>query len=507
MKTSMLLGWLIAVFLAGVPSPVFAKKVALVIGIGSYENVPKLANPLSDASRVSETLSQLGFHVLVGKDLSRKQFAEILLQFDHELDGADTAAFYFAGHGVQISGKNQMIASDAELINRYSFVAETISLDTVLSLMKAKSDVSLVFLDACRDNPFVDSINRHMLESSATEIQRGLAPVEIRDADTIVMFAAAPNEVALDGSDGNSPFASSLVRHLLAPDTELVQALRRVVRDVQEATGGQQSPELLVAAGEDVYLNLSKPMSEKRTIEETAEGSAISDATAMKQLEEYWEAGRLLARSGMDDAYYVMMDKAWKLAAAKFGEDSIEYGQASNHMIGAFTGQKRIADAVYVSREAIRVNTIHFGLNSTIVANDRANLAARLNLLGEVEEAKSEWQAAIATYEALGLSGREHAGFSAALNGYSQYLSQINSDVDAVKTAMRAVKILEENGLTKEIDYGWALANAAYIQRAAGHCSESRLLFKLAEVAFRDAGVSATQGDYLDAQRMALRRC
>ncbi len=222
---------------------------------------------------------------------------------------------------------------------------------------------------------------------------------------------------------------------------------------------------------------------------------------------EYWSAGRLLTKEGLDDAYYVLMDKAWKLAAAQFGEDSSEYGQASNHMIGALTGLKRIDDAIYASREAIRVNTIHFGPDSAAVANDRSNLAARLILSGIAAEAASEWLAAIKIFESITLTGWDNISYSSALNGYSQYLAQSGNGKEALWTALHAVQVIETSGYTREIHYGQALSNAGWVQRNTGHCIAGRASFKRAVAAFKSAGVKAEQRDHADAIRMSQQSC
>jgi uncharacterized caspase-like protein len=134
------------------------RRVALVVGNSAYTHAAALRNPRNDARDIAETLKRLDFDVLVGLDLDQQNFATIIQKFVRMLDDADVALFFYAGHGLQINGKNYLVSTNAKLENEFLIPAETIELDTLIRLMEAKAPIDLVFLDACRNNPLTDQL-------------------------------------------------------------------------------------------------------------------------------------------------------------------------------------------------------------------------------------------------------------------------------------------------------------------------------------------------------------
>lgn len=485
------------------PSIAVSEKIALVIGNGQYTNVTQLPNPVTDAKLVSATLNSLGFEVVEGYDLDQSEFSSILFEFATKLEGADVAALYYAGHGIQYNGKNYLIATNARLDNPFSFNAETISLDLIINTMEENADVSLVFLDACRVNPFLS----RMQILSANDVQSGLATVEVGSSETIVMYAAALNGVAVDGLEDNSPFALALARHLPVADTEFGLLMRRVIRDVRDLTGGLQSPELLMATSLEVYLNVTDDLLSRGSNTSLGDEAQLSEREVQLQVEQLWRAGSFLHREGLDEAAYVLFDSAQKLTAANLGDDSLLYGQANNHLIGALTSLGRIEDAAYAAREAIRVNTIYYGPDSISVATDRANLASRLRLIGKLEEARGEFLAAIAIFEIESEQFDDFRLFASSLDGYSQLLAEEGNMIDAISTARRALETYQVSGLTRQIDYGWILSNVAYMELNTGNQEESCALFRRSVNAFENAEVSSSQSDHANSIRMVQESC
>lgn len=230
----------------------FAKRVALVIGNSAYRHVTELANPRNDAEAVSAALDSLGFEVISGVDLDRVALENAVREFAVATRGAELALFFYAGHGLQVGGKNYLIPVDAELADEADLDFQTVSMDAVLRNMERERRTNLIILDACRNNPLAKNLARSMGTRSAA-VGRGLAPLET-GVGTLISFATQPGNVALDGEGGNSPFTSALLRHIDASDLDVALMMRRVRRDVMDATGGQQVPWSNSSLTDAVYL-------------------------------------------------------------------------------------------------------------------------------------------------------------------------------------------------------------------------------------------------------------
>lgn len=217
-----------------------AKRVALVIGNAAYENVVALRNPRNDAEDVSGKLEKLGFEVTVGTDLSLDAMRRKIREFVTTLPGSDVALFFYAGHGLQVDGKNYMAPLDARLTSYDDLEFEALPMELVLSAMERNSKTNLIFLDACRNNPLAENLARSM-GTRSTAVGRGLAPVDT-GVGTLISFATQPGNVALDGTGRNSPFTEALLRHLGRPGQDITRSMVDVRRDVLASTGGKQVP-------------------------------------------------------------------------------------------------------------------------------------------------------------------------------------------------------------------------------------------------------------------------
>ena len=231
-------GLLVPLLLAG--TAVAEKRVALVIGNSAYLNATPLKNPRNDAAAIGATLEKLGFEVVLGTDLNADALRNTVRQFTRKLDGADTALFFYAGHGLQVNGTNYIAPTDAVLNNAAELEFETLRLDLVLGPMEQQARTSIVFLDACRDNPLVQNLARSMGTRSSA-LGRGLARVET-GVGTFVGFATQPGNVALDGEGANSPFTTALLHHIEEPGLDIEMLMRRVREDVLATTRGKQVP-------------------------------------------------------------------------------------------------------------------------------------------------------------------------------------------------------------------------------------------------------------------------
>lgn len=218
-----------------------AARVALVIGNGDYVHAPPLPNPPNDARDVSARLRDLGFEVIEGLDLDRAAMEQLLRQFASRLEEGGVGLFFYAGHGLQVFGRNYLVPIDAQLDQVQDLYFEAIDLNLVLGLLEQESRTSLIFLDACRDNPLARNLSRTMGTGRSQAVGRGLAPVD-SGIGTLIAYATQPNNVALDGSGDNSPFASAVLEYIDQPGLEVRQMLSRVRESVIRETGGRQVP-------------------------------------------------------------------------------------------------------------------------------------------------------------------------------------------------------------------------------------------------------------------------
>jgi len=185
-------------------------------------------------------LRNIGFDVIEGRDLERRAMEEKIREFGRRLDNADVALFFYAGHGLQVGGKNYLVPVDAKLERAGDLSFETLDVGLVLGQMEADKRVNLVFLDACRDNPLSRSLARALGARSAA-VGQGLASIQSA-VGTMIAYATQPDNVALDGDGRNSPFTTALLKHIATPGLEISSVMKRVRADVVAATRDRQIP-------------------------------------------------------------------------------------------------------------------------------------------------------------------------------------------------------------------------------------------------------------------------
>jgi hypothetical protein len=240
------------------------RRLALVIGSSAYEAAGNLPNAVADAKQFGAFLSSQGFDTDIVTDADRKELADAVSRFARKISADDVALFYFAGHGMQLRGENYLVGTDARLASEFDVAAETLALTDVIGAIEKKAKIALVFLDACRNNPLANRLNQEVEGATRSIATRGLAPVETESAGTMVAFAAAPGQVASDGSGKNSPFTTALIGHLAGPGLEIGTAFKRVIRDVRKATDGKQSPQILSSLALEFYFNNALPVLEEQ---------------------------------------------------------------------------------------------------------------------------------------------------------------------------------------------------------------------------------------------------
>ena len=265
------------------------RRVAFVVGNGAYRNVAALPNPAIDARAMANLLRSVGFDVVEGTDLTRDQMTARLLEFGGKSQGADLAVFFYAGHGLAVDGSNYLLPVDADIKSEMDVkLGNAINIDLTLDQTVSDAKVKLVFLDACRDNPFAGKI-RSAARTRSVNVQSGLADMKSSEG-TLIAFATGPGRTALDGEQGShSPFTQALIANIAKPGVEIQQAMTQVRAQVSEQTNKAQLPwghtDLIGA----VYLNPVEAPAETSARAAPAEpGAAIG---VMSEVElEFWRS-------------------------------------------------------------------------------------------------------------------------------------------------------------------------------------------------------------------------
>ncbi len=213
------------------------KRIALVVGNSAYRNVPPLANPVNDAKLIAETLQSLGFELVGGSaqlDLDKPGFEAIVKRFGTLMQGAEVGLFYYAGHGVQVRGANYLVPVSANPEREADVDFEMLDTAVVMRQMEgAGTQLNLIILDACRNNPFGGRALR--------AVSRGLAQM-IAPEGTLISFATQPGNVASDGEDGDSPYTKALAQTIKRPGLGIFDVFNEVGLAVKKQTGGSQQP-------------------------------------------------------------------------------------------------------------------------------------------------------------------------------------------------------------------------------------------------------------------------
>jgi hypothetical protein len=225
------------------PTPALAqRRLALSIGIDVYDHLTPLKKGVNDARAMGAAFKELGFATTVQENLTRAAFLRTWVRFVRGLKLGDTAAFFFAGHGVQIGGANYLVPRDAPEVPKGEeqvLAGSSIQLDELLhGLRDRKVQVSLLIIDACREAPFRDPLVRGVWRIE------GLAPIADPPKGSFILFSAAFGQKALDRlSDAdaapNSPFTRTLLPILKTPGLsmpEIATRVRKAVYDLVRST-------------------------------------------------------------------------------------------------------------------------------------------------------------------------------------------------------------------------------------------------------------------------------
>jgi len=268
------------------------RRVAFVVGNGAYRNVAQLPNPPIDAKAMAAALRNVGFEVVEGTNLTRDKMTEKLLEFGKKTQGADVAVFFYAGHGIAMNGTNYLLPVDADIKSEMDVkLGAAINIDLTLDQTMNDAKVKLVFLDACRDNPFAAKIKSNAATRSVS-VQSGLAEMQSGEG-TLIAFATGPGQTALDGQEGtNSPFTRALIAHITEPGVEIQQAMTEVRAQVNEETNKGQLPWGHTNLIGSVYLNpVAAPAPGTAAAAPAASTPALASTSSGTDVElEFWRS-------------------------------------------------------------------------------------------------------------------------------------------------------------------------------------------------------------------------
>ena len=213
------------------------KRIALIVGNSNYQTITRLDNPKNDAKLMAQTLSALGFTLVGGSaqlDLDKPSLDIAVQNFGRQVQGADVALFYYAGHGVQVAGANYLVPISANPTREADVDFQMVDVNLVLRQMQgAGTRLNMVILDACRNNPF----GARGLRAA----EGGLAQMRAPEG-TLISYATQPGSVAQDGVDGNSPYTKALATTVRQAGLDIFQTFNQVGLAVKRSTGGAQQP-------------------------------------------------------------------------------------------------------------------------------------------------------------------------------------------------------------------------------------------------------------------------
>lgn len=272
-------------------------RVALVIGNATYASATTLANPLNDAADLSAALEAAGFAVTRANDLSAVAMRAQLKAFRDKARSSEIAMIFYAGHGLEIDSQNYLVPVDAALETDSDVLYDAIPLDLLTEAVSGARTLSMVILDACRNNPFAAR-----LKGSTRAIGRGLSPIEPQGG-TLVAFAARAGTIANDGSGRNSPFTKALLRYIGEPGLDVSLLFRKVRDEVMADTLNQQEPFVYGSLpGRAIYLvppvdvasteasPTPQPSPGVTTEQEEFAWSLVKDTTDVTRLTEFIDA-------------------------------------------------------------------------------------------------------------------------------------------------------------------------------------------------------------------------
>jgi hypothetical protein len=280
---------LLVLCLPGIVPAAPERRTALVIGNGSYDVGP-LKNPVNDAADMASTLKRLGFDVILKENARMQDMENAIREFGRRLKRGGEGLFFYAGHGVQIGGKNYLIPIGAKIDRETDAKYQAIDAEMVLDEMaNAGNNVNIMILDACRDNP---------LWRSLRSAGRGLAVISDAPQGTFITYSTSPGKTAADGAGRNSPYTAALLRHMNEPGLPVEQVFKRVRQTLTKTTDGRQIPWELSSLQGDFFFS---PGNGEKIRTTTPRQTAKLDVPEPQPAVEYTPGRNLLENPGFEN--------------------------------------------------------------------------------------------------------------------------------------------------------------------------------------------------------------
>lgn len=267
---------LIACFLLALPVHAAERRIALVVGNSAYKDAP-LINPGNDARAVAQALRAGGFTVMELRNLNQAALRRAIREFGDQLAKGGAGLFYYAGHGMQVKGRNYLIPVGHDIQREDEVAEQSVDLGLVLEKMAtAKNRPNIVILDACRNNPFGGP--------------GGLAPIDAPPG-TLIAYSTAPGQVAADGTGDNSTYTKHLAAYMRERGLRIEDVFKRTRSAVRQETGGKQTPWENTSLETDFYFTPPDPAAvaadeqERRKEQQAAIEKAVREALARRSEE------------------------------------------------------------------------------------------------------------------------------------------------------------------------------------------------------------------------------
>lgn len=295
-------------------APAFAKRIALVIGNDTYQNVQALKNARADAKAIAAELKSVGFDVTLKQDLTQKAMKAALRDFKSQVAGGDEVVFYYSGHGVQFGGTNYLVPVDISAESEAQVADDAVPLQRILDdLTEQKARFSLAIVDACRSNPFK--------EVGRAIGGRGLVPVTPATGQ-MIMYSAGAGQAALDNlgpkdTNPNGVFTRVLIQAMRKPGIPAGQLLKDVQSDVVDlahGVGHEQVPALYDQSLGKFYFRAGTPEAP------VAQAAAIHVPSAAELDESYWQGIKSSSDAADFSSYQKSFPKGMHVAEAEMLE-------------------------------------------------------------------------------------------------------------------------------------------------------------------------------------------
>jgi uncharacterized caspase-like protein len=366
------LSGIILVFLAALGAHAAApdaKRVALVIGNSNYVHAVTLPNPANDAHLIASTLRNAGFEVIEGVDQDNAGMHSLISRFTEQAYDADVAVIFYAGHGMQVDGKNYLIPVDAELTSPAYLKTRTIQIDDFMAALPPDPAIGVIILDACRDNPLARTLAASLPKSRSTSLGTGLAPVEaisdgVGTGGLLIAYATDPGAIAFDGNGVDSPYSTALARHLTEPGVEIQSALTRVRGEVTETTQGRQRPWHNASLGREVFLGkpaaavapAANPVADASSATATSSPAPVaSDPPSWEVEQRLWDEASKHNSIPFYQAYLDQFPNGRFATVARLNVDELNDPKAQNRQVAALDADQANASSGSAVRTSVGV--------------------------------------------------------------------------------------------------------------------------------------------------------